>query len=78
MIYTGTSLKECHFTESCLTVLIPTENICFQRCERWSKTSEMYEDKRHVFQIMISAQFHSFDFSNCYLCLIKLKLTFLS
>ena len=27
---------------------------------------------------MISALFHSFDFSNCYLCLTKVKLTFSS
>ena len=30
-------------TKFCVSVLIPTENICFSRCERWSKTSEMHE-----------------------------------
>ena len=39
-----------HFTKFCVTVLIPTDNICFPRCKGWLKTSEMYEanysDKR--------------------------------
>ena len=38
------------FSNFCVAVLIPTENICFSRCKRRSKTSEMHEanywDKR--------------------------------
>ena len=39
----GASLKKYHSTKFCVSVLIPTENICFSRCKRGSKTSEMYE-----------------------------------
>ena len=46
----GASLKTYHFTKFCVAVLIPTENMCFSRCKRWLKTSEMHEanylDKR--------------------------------
>ena len=47
---TGASFRKYHFTKFCVAALIPTENICFSRCKRWSKTSEMHEanysDKR--------------------------------
>ena len=43
-------MRKYHFTKFCVAVLIPTENICFSRCKRWSKTLEMHEanysDKR--------------------------------
>ena len=41
---TGASFRKYHFTNFCVAVLIPTENICFSCCKRWSKTSEMQED----------------------------------
>ena len=47
---TGASLKKYHVTKFCVAALIRTENMCFSRCKRWSKTSEMHEanysDKR--------------------------------
>ena len=45
---TRASLKKYHFTKFCVAVLIPTENICFSRCKRWSKTSEMHEANTRV------------------------------
>ena len=40
---TGAGLKKYHFTKFYVAVLIPTGNVCFSRCERWLKTSKMYE-----------------------------------
>ena len=40
---TGAGLKKYHFTKFYVAVLIPTRNVCFSRCERWLKTSKMYE-----------------------------------
>ena len=40
---TGASFKKYHFSKFCVAVLIPTENICFSRCKRWSKPSKMHE-----------------------------------
>ena len=45
---TGASLKKYHFTKFCVAVLIPTENIWFSCCKRWSKTSEMSEASSNV------------------------------
>ena len=39
---TETGFKKYHFAKFCVAVLIPAENICFSRCKKWLKTSEMY------------------------------------
>ena len=39
---TETSLNKYHFTRFCVAVPIPSENICFPPCQRWSKISEIY------------------------------------
>ena len=69
---TRASLKKYNLAKFFVADLNPTENVCFSRCKKWSKTSKMYEtnysDERS-FNSMVSAQFHGFDFSNCYLVL---------
>ena len=62
---TRASLKKYHLAKFFVADLNPTENICFSRCKKWSKTSKMYEtnysDKRsfklwflHNFTALIS------------------------
>ena len=74
---TETSRNKYYFTKFCVVVPIPTENICFPHCNRWSKTSEIYEDNCLVKGLLNYdfCIFSSFDFSNCHLCLIKVKFT---
>ena len=36
-------MKKYHFINFFVAVLIPTENICFSRCKKWSKALAMYE-----------------------------------
>ena len=70
---TGTRLNKYHFTRFCVAVPIPTENTCFPPYQRFQKSM------RPIIQIKGNSNYDFWmtsHFSNCYLCPIKLKLTF--